>query len=100
MYTIDLKIEVVLEMRKRGSIDVAWFQINFTTEKDKLLTIRNGEPDKLLMLLIPGCLGNASQPQKLLDSFSFEPWYKTVAYIKNSVTAQFYRKLENKLSKK
>ena len=74
MYAIDLKTEVFLEMRTRGSPDVVWFQINFTTEKDKLLTIRNAEPDKLLMLLIPGCLGNACQPEKLLDIFSFETW--------------------------
>ena len=37
------------------------------TDDEKFFTIRNTEPEKLLMLLIPGCLGNACEPQKLLN---------------------------------
>ena len=44
------------------------------TDDEKLFTIRDTEPEKLLMLLIPGCLGNACEPQKLLNILSSEPW--------------------------
>ena len=50
------------------------YKIYFITENEKLLTIRNTKPEKLLMLLKPGCLGNACQPQKLLNILSSERW--------------------------
>ena len=43
------------------------YKIYIFTDDEKLFTIRDTEPEKLLMLLIPGCLGNACEPQKLLD---------------------------------
>ena len=49
------------------SSDVAWLQNIYFTDDEKLFTIRDTEPEKLLMLLIPGCLGNACEPQKLLN---------------------------------
>ena len=50
------------------------YKIYFISENEKLLTIRNTEPEKLLMLRKTGCLGNACQPQKLLNILSSEPW--------------------------
>ena len=48
--------------------------IYFVTENENLFTIRNTESEKLLILLKLGCLGNACQPQKLLNILSSEPW--------------------------
>ena len=47
---------------------MAWlgYKIYIFTDDEKLFTIRDIEPEKLLLLLIPGCLGNACEPQKLL----------------------------------
>ena len=49
-------------LKRRGSVTKHIF-----TDDEKFFTIRNTEPEKLLMLLIPGCLGNACEPQKLLN---------------------------------
>ena len=48
---------------------MAWlgYKIYIFTDDEKLFTIIDTEPEKLLMLLIPGCLGNACEPQKLLN---------------------------------
>ena len=50
------------------------YKIYFITENEKLLTIRNTEPEKLPMLHKLGCLGNACQSQKLINILSCEPW--------------------------
>ena len=39
-----------------------------------MFTIRNTDSEKLLILLKLGCLGNACQPQKLLNILGSEPW--------------------------
>jgi len=48
---------------------VTWlgYKICIFTDDEKLFTIRDTEPEKLLMLHIPGYLGNACKPQKLLN---------------------------------
>ena len=48
---------------------VTWlgYKIYIFTDDEKLFTIRDTEPEKLVMLLIPGCLCNACEPQKLLN---------------------------------
>ena len=46
----------------------------FIDENGELLTIRNTEPEELLMLLKACCLGNACQPQMLLNILGSEPW--------------------------
>ena len=50
------------------------YKIYFVTENENLFTIRNTESEKLLILLKLGCLGNACQPQKLLNILGSEPW--------------------------
>ena len=57
---------ISFEIRGNSS-DVARLQNTFFTDDEKLLTIRETGPEKLFMLLIPGCLGNASESQKLLN---------------------------------
>ena len=55
------------EIRGHSS-DEAWLQnIYIFTDYEKLLTIRDTEPEKFLMLLISGCLGNVCELQKLLN---------------------------------
>jgi hypothetical protein len=49
------------------------YKIYVFTDDDKLFTIRDTEPEKLLMLLIPGCLGNACEPQKLMIFRALSP---------------------------
>ena len=47
------------------------YKIYIFTDDEKLFTIRDTEPEKLLMLLIPGCLGNACEPQTLCTDINF-----------------------------
>ena len=57
------------------------YKIYIFTVDEKLFTIRDTEPEKLP--LIPGCLGNACEPQKLINIQSSEPWLlieKSVVY--------------------
>ena len=49
------------------------YKIYVFTDDDKLFTIRDTETEKLLMLLIPGCLGNACEPQKLMIFRALSP---------------------------
>ena len=50
------------------------YKIHLFTDEEKLFTIRETEPEKLLMLHIPGCLGKECEPLKLLNILSSEPW--------------------------
>ena len=61
------------------------YTIYFITKNEKLLTTRKTKPEKLFMLLKPGCLGNACQPQKFLNILSSEPWL----LIKRLLTKKF-----------
>ena len=65
------------------------YKIYSVTENENLFTIRNTVSEKLFILLKLGCLGNACQPQKLINILGSEPWLliKTVAYKKFSVTS-------------
>ena len=47
--------------------EVVSAKIYIFTDYEKLIIIRDIEPGKLLMLLIPGCLGNVCELQKLLN---------------------------------
>ena len=60
------------------------YKIYSVTENENLFTIRNTVSEKLFILLKLGCLGNACQPQKLINILGSEPWLliKTVAYKK------------------
>ena len=50
------------------------YRMYFKTENEELHTIRNTEPEKLIVLPKPGCLGIACQPQKLIDILRSKPW--------------------------
>ena len=50
------------------------YKIYSVTENENLFTIRNTVSEKLFILLKLGCLGNACQPQKLINILGSEPW--------------------------
>ena len=50
------------------------YKMYFVTENENLFTIRSTGSERLLILLKLGCLGNACQPQKLLNILGSEPW--------------------------
>ena len=60
------------------------YKIYAVTENENLFAIRNTVSEKQFILLKLGCLGNACQPQKLINILGSEPWLliKTVAYKK------------------
>ena len=69
MLNILLILLICLFFQREGVIQVTWLgnKLYIFTDDEKLFKIRDNEPETLLMLLIPGCLGNACEPQKLLN---------------------------------
>ena len=67
------------------------YKMYLVTENEMLFTITNTESEKLLILLKLGFLGNACQPQKLLNILGSEPWLliKRLLIYRNNIVREY-----------